>query len=77
MRRHLEGGRISRKYGSQGRLIGLSGLKVGLKCSYVHSRAIQCEYTPYSAVLSTSGKGRQRSRCVRVGYSPFFTYAWA
>ena len=57
---------------SRVRFIVLSGLKIRLKCSYMHTRAIQCKHTPYSAVLNKSGKYRQRNMRVRDGYSPFF-----
>ena len=34
---------------SRARFIALSDLKIRLKCSHVHSRAIQYKHTPYSA----------------------------
>ena len=38
-------------------------LGIWLQCSYMHSRAIQCKYAPYIAILSKSGKGRHVHMC--------------
>ena len=49
-----------------------------LQCSYMHDIAIQCKHTPYSAVLSKLGKGRQRYMCACVTGIPRFSHsAWA
>ena len=53
---------------SRARFVTLSGLKMMLNCNYMHSRAIQCKHTPYSAVVSQLGKGRQRNMHVQYGY---------
>ena len=40
-----------------------SCLGIRLQCSYMHSRAIQCNQAPYIAILRKLGKGRRVHMC--------------